>query len=138
VSNGSGVVANTAVGDIIIDCTLYGQHSGLSSDDTYLYLARDLNPQNGTFVSGTTMRVPLLGGSPPSVLASGLVGLGVSSTAVDATYLYFTAWDAGTVNRVPVAGGTVAPIATGMAHATSLLLNGTTLYWATDDHIYNS
>jgi hypothetical protein len=135
-SGQSGVVAAN-VTNIGINCSLYGQHSGLSSDGTYLYWARDLNPQNGNFVQGSLTRVPLLGGASPSVLASNLVGVNVSSTAVDATYLYFTAWDAGTVNRIPVAGGTVTPIATGMAHPNSLLLNGTTLYWATDDHIYS-
>jgi hypothetical protein len=134
VANGSGT-AFADVTNVQVTCQ-NGQQSGLIADGSYLYWVRDLNPQNGPFVSGAILRLPL-GGGAPLLLASNLVGVGAASTALDANNLYFTSWEAGTVSEVPINGGTVKPIATGYTEPSSLVRNGTTLFWLTFDHTYS-
>jgi hypothetical protein len=57
-----------------------------------------------------------------------------SSIAVDASYVYWTNTDDGTLKRAPLAGG-VAPevLATGQSGATNVAVNSRAVYWSTGD-----
>jgi hypothetical protein len=144
VSLGSGTTASGATVDVTnvtINCVRRqsGPRSGgLSTDGQYLYWVQGGTgavPDSGiSYTNGAAVRMPLAGG-PVEVLASALDNIGVGSTAVDTNFLYFSARTAGTIYRVPLAGGAVRPLVVGETSPTSLAVSGTTLYWANASHI---
>ena len=81
--------------------------------------------------SGNIVFVPKLGGSPSPLVS----GMNVETMILYGGYLYFGAWkgynDAATgLYRVPVAGGAPTAIATGLFNVTTLVTDGTTVYFA--------
>jgi hypothetical protein len=128
------------VTDITIDCSYPRdagpRSSGVIANSQYLYWVQGGEPVDGGSMpsDGAVVRM-LLGGGPVETLASGINGIGESSTALDANNLYFSAIASGTIYKMPIAGGAVTSIATAQASPTSLVVVGTTLYWATATNI---
>jgi hypothetical protein len=65
--------------------------------------------------------------SAPPTLVSGLNG--VTQIALDATYVYWTETGAGNVTKVPIAGGTPIPIATGQFKPLHVAVDASNVYW---------
>src|ERR1041385_788666 len=76
-----------------------------------------------------------VGGGPTLALASGLPGIGAASAVWDGQFIYFAGFFNGTIYRIPVAGGALVPLATGQSYPSSLVLDGTKLFWGTDSQI---
>jgi hypothetical protein len=51
--------------------------------------------------------------------------------AVDATNIYWTSSEAGTVTKMPIAGGSQTVLATGQKGATGIAVDASSVYWAT-------
>jgi hypothetical protein len=49
--------------------------------------------------------------------------------AVDATYVYYTDANAGTLSKVPIAGGAATVILSGLAFPTAICVDATSIYW---------
>jgi hypothetical protein len=65
----------------------------------------------------------------PSALVPAAAGCGSLKLLLSGTTLYWTNAMKGTVNSIPVAGGTAKEIATGEMNPTTLAVNGTNVYW---------
>jgi hypothetical protein len=74
------------------------------------------------------MQVPV-GGGTPTTLAAGQAW--PYFIAVDATHVYWTNFDDGTVMKVSLAGGTPATLATGpgQSYAVGIAVDATSVYW---------
>lgn len=68
-------------------------------------------------------------GASPTVLVPAAAGCGSMHLALAGTTLYFDSETPGTVKSVPVAGGAVASVAMGEMAPTTIIANGTTVYW---------
>jgi hypothetical protein len=90
--------------------------------------------------SASILKIPLAGGAPTTLAH----GFSIGTLAVDATSVYYTSTDAsfesGQVMKVPVGGGAPVTLASGFApffsavgcvEATSLAVNGGSVYWLT-------
>jgi hypothetical protein len=55
--------------------------------------------------------------------------MGISSLAMDATYLYFSNEGDGTIKKVLKTGGIPTTLATGQGYAQSLATDGVNVYW---------
>lgn len=91
--------------------------SALLADDTAVYYAAQAAITRVTLSDGQP--TPLAQGVPPS-----------PALALSATHLYF-ALGTGEVNAVPIAGGTIVPLATQQTQPHHLLLDATNAYWLT-------
>jgi hypothetical protein len=74
---------------------------------------------------------PVAGGSvcTGGLCATTVVSAGGSSIALDATNVYWTDANAGTVMKAPLAGGTPAMISTGQSQPDGLVVDTTNAYW---------
>ncbi len=93
----------------------------LRVDSTHLYWIQQggVNGQPGIY------RVALLGGSPVQLLATA----GASFLAKDSVNLHWTDSAAGTVNKMPLAGGTVTPLALGLNNPGPIAIDATYAYF---------
>jgi hypothetical protein len=94
-----------------------GQNAALTlaQDATNLYWATNK-------VGGAIMSMPKSGGTPMALATNQASPFGI---AVDAAYVYWANQGDGTVNKVPIAGGAVTPLATNRPDLASCA-NGTT------------
>jgi hypothetical protein len=75
-------------------------------------------------------RAPKAGGAPTPLFTGSVTNTNVSVGA-DATDVYFTLWDEGTVSRAPGSGGGGAtPVASSQNHPCGVVSDGTYVYWA--------
>lgn len=92
----------------------------LASDANNVYFTA----KNG---AGEVAYVSLSTGQPTVLVYDGAVT--PRGVAVDSTYVYWLDQAGGTVNRVPIAGGTSTTLATGQASPTGLAYDSGNLYW---------
>jgi hypothetical protein len=94
----------------------------LCIDATNLYFTSD---------SGEVYQLPLDGTAPitPALLV-GPDGSNIrSNIATDSQWIYWVEYDAGTLKKVPVGGGSVVTLATGQNNAVGLAVFAGTVYW---------
>ncbi len=80
------------------------------------------------------MKVPLSGG-PPTMVASALSPTGL---AVDATTIYWSDWGVGSetdgeIMKVPIAGGEITTLASGVRAPEGIAVDATNVYWPSGD-----
>lgn len=100
----------------------------LTSDD-----ANHFAHQGGWVYYGSddsVKRVKLDGSGMPQELISGQQA--ANDVDVDDTYVYWTARDAGTLGRIPHAGGAAQPLASGLSSVAHIVLEGDDLYFTED------
>jgi hypothetical protein len=79
--------------------------------------------------------VPLGGGSATTLASAHGVGANLS-LAVDGTSVFYWASDkAGDLRKVPIGGGLVTTVATGVSDSGTLAVDGTSVYWATSSRV---
>jgi hypothetical protein len=93
---------------------------GIAADATNVYWTNFANP-------ATLQKVPVHGG-PSVTLAPTKVAFGV---ALDATNVYWADAGDGTVRKVPIGGGAVKVLASGLSGPTNLAVDATTVYVTT-------
>jgi hypothetical protein len=103
------------------------------TDDTNIYWVDHDDTPGGTHI-GAVYQTRLDRTGPIITLASGQ--LEPRAIAVDASYVYWanygtsaTGSTSGSINRVPIGGGSVTPIALGEDEPVSLALDSTSIYW---------
>jgi hypothetical protein len=77
-----------------------------------------------------------LGGGTPTTLYTGTGCTG--DIAVDATYVYWTDFQADTVLKLPIAGGPVSTIASGQAGPWAIAVDATAVYWSNEGTAANN
>ena len=95
--------------------------TGIVLDDNNIYWTEFTNP-------GTVKKVSKSGGTTIT-LGNNSNGLGI---AVDNLFVYWTenVWtNQGKINKVPIAGGSVTPLATGLNYAWDLCIDDYNVYW---------
>jgi len=82
--------------------------TGVAVDAGHIYWAN-----SGPVAEGTINQADLPDGNDPHALPSGTGQFSPQGVAVDSSNIYWADQDAGTINEVPLAGGTVTQLATG-------------------------
>jgi hypothetical protein len=105
---------------------------GISVDQTNVYWANDVFP-------GNVVSVPIAGGSATVLATAPLARQSFGSTASDGTNVYFVSGGgaassgsttvSGSVQRVPVGGGAVTIVATGLSDPIRLKVDANNIYW---------
>ena len=75
-------------------------------------------------------RRPLHGGAVTKLASACAAGL-----AVDTENVYWTTTSEGTINEVPIAGGTVRVLASGQSNTVGPVVDATSVYWGTGQNI---
>lgn len=89
---------------------------GIAADDERVY-----------WPEGTAIRsAPVGGGTPFTIATASRQPLAV---AVDARWVYWTDWDAGTVSRAPKSGGPPVTLADNQTYPMSLAVDGSYVWW---------
>jgi hypothetical protein len=126
-----GVCANGTCGPAPADIGVGASPTALAIDGTNVYWAND-DVEAGFPTNQGTIALAPLAGSAPTVLASGRQA--PAAIAVDATAVYWvdggTGSADGSVNKVPIGGGAVTTLASGIS-PTAIALDATNVYFAT-------
>lgn len=103
----------------------YAASGGVVADATHLYWT----------ANGSVYRWPFTGGLVQFVATAASFSLEHygQDLALDADYVYVSAFDHGTISRVPKAGGPVETIATGQVGVYAIVLAGDDVYWTNYD-----
>jgi hypothetical protein len=94
----------------------------VAADATYVFWAN----AGTTGTNGSVMRAKL-DGSQPTPLAQNQYP--VYGLAIDASNVYFSTINTGTVSMVPKAGGTITPLGSGEAFVDGVAVDGNDVYW---------
>ncbi len=98
----------------------YGNYpAGISLNDSYVFWANDNT-------DGSIAKVAKSGGQG-GILASAQAS--PTSTAADASNVYWTLSDAGTILKIPVEGGTITTVVSGQSKPACVTVDGDNLYW---------
>ena len=84
------------------------------------------------------MKVPLEGGTPVTIAASGSASSKVFSVAVDSAYVYWTDSGLYTVVKAPLGGGQPTTIASGQSTLGHLALGPTSVNWVNQGFAANN
>jgi len=85
---------------------------------------------------GYVNQVPLTGGVPTQIWTSPTMPSNVIDLATDGTNLYWTDFAAGNVYSMPIAGGAVTTMATGITNPLTIAVDSTNVYFTSLNEIY--
>jgi hypothetical protein len=99
---------------------------GLAIDSTHVYWTNRVNS------TGTVKSVPIAGGTIVTIAQNQGAPYGI---AVDSQYVYWTNYDNNTVNKAPLAGGSLYMLASGQSNVevsnpSALAVDAMSVYWA--------